>query len=276
MSVVCQQAGPAAEFRDVRVHPQTRRNVRQVRGVPVGRASVELFVIAVGVLAALGVDRWVARIDEREIERAYLEALRVDFEANRTVAVQRESAERQLRDLGTSLIRFLSGERPEMSPEEVVIATELSGYTVYRTYSRGAWDDLSATGSTVIIRDPELRIALSEFYHRLSWVGRLEAEFFDYTLSYRYPARETIDPELRLAMNTAFGGWSEGFVDRTREALVALDLGPIAAGIAQVPELAVPLGDVVMVRGVAVAITEDDMQLIDAILKMIDRAVGAL
>ena len=141
---------------------------------------------------------------------------------------------------------------------------------------RHSTDDLGATGSTVVLSDAELRVALSEFYHRLGWLARLEGEFFENTLSYRYPARTKIDPDLRLAMNRSFAGWREGFVDRTREALVGVDLGLTTVGIARAPELAVPLGDVVMGRRVAAGIAEQDIKRIDTILGMIDRAIGAL
>ena len=53
---------------------------------PLGRLAAEFVVLVVGVLVALGVDRWVAGIDEREQEFAYLTELRTDFVMNRALA----------------------------------------------------------------------------------------------------------------------------------------------------------------------------------------------
>jgi len=54
--------------------------------IPAGRLAAEFLVIVIGVLLALGVDRWVAGMDERDQELAYLTGLRADFARNRALA----------------------------------------------------------------------------------------------------------------------------------------------------------------------------------------------
>jgi hypothetical protein len=68
-----------------------------------GRLAAEFTVIVVGVLVALGVDGWVAGLDERDQESAYLAGLRADFVKNRALAENGRGSRGRGR---SSLLRF--------------------------------------------------------------------------------------------------------------------------------------------------------------------------
>lgn len=68
------------------------------------RLAAEFVVLVIGVLVALGVDRWVAGIDERDQEFAYLTELRADFVRNRALAENGTRVEGELAELAVVAI----------------------------------------------------------------------------------------------------------------------------------------------------------------------------
>lgn len=244
--------------------------------LPVRRLAAEFTVIVVGVLLALAVDRWVASIDDHERQVVFLTALRSDFEANRAWALSNGLRHQRLEELGSVLLTALeSGHRTD-ADEQIVLAAELSGYISFGSYARGAWNDANSTGVTSLLADPALRVAVSEFYRREDGRSGLTAEFQQHYISYRYMARELISPSLRLEMNRAFPGWDGDFTVWPLEDLAQYDLTSAVTSILGNPRLAVPLADVVMARRVTAIIANQDAEQTDAIIRMIDRELGAL
>jgi hypothetical protein len=268
----------------VQQNDETLECARRTRGnelsrpgrIPLGRLAAEFVVLVIGVLVALGVDRWVAGIDERDQELAYLTELRADFVRNRVLAENGARVEGEVAEFAVVLLESFGREE---SPEEAarsILAAEVTGWVYYSSYAEGVWSDLQSTGSTLLLRDASLRVEISEFYRSLQWKSELEAELNEDVSSYQLVARQFIDPNVRLALSEDFPGWL-GFdatsllprLDRFERASVRLPVGAAEA----LPE---PLVSAIIAHHSRSAVYAEDLAQIDSILEMIDRAVGAL
>jgi len=244
--------------------------------LPVGRLAAEFAVIVMGVLVALGVDRWVAGIDERDQELAYLAELRTDFVRNHDLAANGARVEGEIADLAVILLESLGTAAPRGDPAQILLAAELTGYVYYSSYAEGAWNDLQAAGSTLLLRDAGLRVAISEFYRDLHWGSELDAEIGVSVTNYRVVSQRFIDPHARLAMAEAFPGWP-GFQPLSLlEALDSFDVGALAEPVTAAEELAAPLATAIIAHRARSVTFSEDLPKIDSIVEMIDRALGAL
>lgn len=233
------------------------------------RFAAEFVVIVLGVLLALAVDRWVAGLDLRAREASYLDVLAADFEANQATAFRRLQAEQRMENLGRLLLRALDGEVVQDSIAEAVVAAEVLGYNLFNPYARTAWDELHASGELLVLRDAELRTALTEFYRGDELIERLNEEFYEHIMSFRYIARSALSPSLRLAINSAFASWDGDFTARATTALEGYEVEQLLNDIMGTPQLGTALGDVVMARGVTRRIIAGQSARVDSIAALI-------
>ena len=119
--------------------------------LPVGRLAAEFAVIVMGVLVALGVDRWVAGIDERDQELAYLTELRTDFVRNHDLAANGARVEGEIADLAVILLESLGTAAPRGDPAQILLAAELTGYVYYSSYAEGAWNVPASRGEYIVV-----------------------------------------------------------------------------------------------------------------------------
>ena len=209
--------------------------------LPLGRLAAEFTVIVVGVLVALGVDGWVAGLDERDQESAYLAGLRADFVMNRALAENGARVEGERAELAVALLESLGTREPPDRAARTLLAAEMTGWFYYSSYAEGAWSDLQATGSTRILRDAALRVAISDFYRALQWVAELDAELREDISSYQRVALRFIDPRVRLTLSEDFPGW-EGLQPMSLlERLDEVDMASFALPVAAEEALAAPL-----------------------------------
>jgi len=145
--------------------------------LPLGRLAAEFLVVVVGVLVALGVDRWVAAMDERELESSFLTALRDDFVVNRALAENGARVEGERAELAVELLESLGERGRTEHAARNLLAAESTGWVYYASYAEGAWSDLQSTGNSLIIRDASLRRGIADFYRELQWASELENQF---------------------------------------------------------------------------------------------------
>ncbi len=136
--------------------------------------------------------------------------------------------------------------------------------------------DLQSTGSTLLLRDAALRVAISEFYRALQWQSELETEMSEDLSSYQIVARRFVDPRVRLALSKDFPGWLGFDPTSLLERLDAFDLASLRLPVAARNELPVPLASAIIAHRSRSAVYSFDLGEIDLILEMIDRALGAL
>lgn len=158
------------------------------------RVAAEFVVIVLGVVAALGVDRWVQGIDDARAERDYLALVLQDVEANAAIF------ERMLSDWGAAseAVLFLKSaleEDARPSDSGLLVAVARAG-TINTIPARdGSFRDMEATGNVRLISDGELRAQIVAYFTQELIVGRPTLED-RMDLRFRTFYRERIATEL--------------------------------------------------------------------------------
>ena len=147
------------------------------KGIDVRRVAAEFVLIVIGVVAALGVDRWVQGLDEARAEREYLGLLLADVEANgqifESMVRDWEAAGEAAGSLQTALT---TRSRPSDSGLSMAVAR-------------------AGTVNTVPARDPALRSRVVAYFTQDIRFGRpIIEDRLD--LRFRLFARERIPSEL--------------------------------------------------------------------------------
>jgi hypothetical protein len=160
------------------------------------RVVGEFALIVLGVVVALGVDRWVQGVDNSRAERQYLQLVLSDVEANA------EIFSRMLQDWESSqeavswLLEVVSnGDRPSDSG---LLAAVDRGGTINTTPARDAsFRDMEATGNIRLLSDPGLRSEIVEYF---TWDIRFGRPMIEDRLDLRFRtfSRERISPLLDM------------------------------------------------------------------------------
>lgn len=160
----------------------------------------EAVVVVLSILLALAVDEWRSGREDRAVEREYLARLLVDLDDNLQVIDGQSRA--QVSEIAAA--RFVypvvsDGDWSGLDPAEVVRASYLATPSPTPTWTRGTFDELVSTGRMELIRSPELRAALLEYYRFL------EGNDYTYELmstEYRDAVRARMDPDLQLRLRS--------------------------------------------------------------------------
>lgn len=134
-------------------------------------AAVEILLIVAGILLALGIDEWRQDQQERELEREYLEAIKVGLEGDLAEIEDRIFPEIESRLAAAARLNQLSVDDPPLRREEQLQVTSdinTAGFMRTFTAKRAAIDDLISTGNLKLIRDQSLRLALLEYFDEVS------------------------------------------------------------------------------------------------------------
>jgi len=153
------------------------------------RLAAEFVLIVVGVVAALGVDRWVQGIDEDRTERDYLVRLTSDVEVNI------EIFDGMLQDWDASqkaaadLMGLLADPSPRSSSAGLLAAIARAAATNTGPARDSNFQDLAATGNLKLIRDSELRSGVVNYFGFEIRAGRpamdrLDLRFRSFALEY--------------------------------------------------------------------------------------------
>jgi hypothetical protein len=135
----------------------------ETQKIPWKRLSVEAAAIVVSILMAFAIDAWWSERQERAEEREVLESLYTEFEANRDeVASVISFHDREIQTIET-LMKLTQDEILELPTETV--EEMIGSLAMARTFDavRGTIDALYSAGKLGILRDRELREALTTF-----------------------------------------------------------------------------------------------------------------
>jgi len=142
------------------------------RGTNLRRVASEFLLIVLGVVSALGVDRWVQGIDDAEAERDYLARLAADVTANAALFdVMLRDWELSRRETA-ALLALLEegGKRP--SEFGLSIALARAGNVNTAPPREASFRDLESTGNLRLISDPDLRSTLVRYFAQDLQAGR--------------------------------------------------------------------------------------------------------
>lgn len=138
------------------------------------RAAAELAVIILGVTIALSADSWVARKNDRAVEKARLQALSENIGqtlgALRSEMVNSDSAVAALRELATTAPRDWTSTAVERA-----LMRGFFYVTVFRA-ELNVYDDLKNSGELSLLRDAELRRTLSALDSQLERLRLAQAD----------------------------------------------------------------------------------------------------
>lgn len=124
---------------------------------------LELVVVIVGVIIALGVDSWWEERQERQSERQHLVELEAEFTENIRRLDQTIHAIETNMSAARSLIGVLEDSRPRPDDEELMQLTwDAFGFPVYNPLF-SAYDNLVSTGEIRLIRNDMLKRNLAAF-----------------------------------------------------------------------------------------------------------------
>ena len=107
-------------------------STRTLFGGAFGRSVVEVVLIVIGVLIALGIDEWRSDLDEKEAVRQHLVGIVLEIDANRWTAHRRTRDEylpAQIEALET-VIRILDQREPVIDDPDTFIRTLLQSSQV--------------------------------------------------------------------------------------------------------------------------------------------------
>jgi hypothetical protein len=138
--------------------------MRRIRSTSPGFLVAEFVIISLGVLVALGADRWVRGLDEKTLTDTYLVNLQSDLRQDSLrFSVAESQAHKNVLNAGLLLSLLREGPGPTTDRKEVLVALYLLSDWVPRGFRTVTWTDLLATGNLRLL-DNDLRRELSVYY----------------------------------------------------------------------------------------------------------------
>lgn len=126
--------------------------------------AAEFLVVVTGVLVALGIGSWWEARRDRALEQSYLTRLATDLAADSAEFARHLDTERARGTKARLLLAALDGERVS-DPAAVIRAIEEVGWATGYLLSPFTFQELQATGHLRLIRNPDVRDALSAYYY---------------------------------------------------------------------------------------------------------------
>lgn len=173
-----------------------------------GRAGAQLVLIVVGVTLALWADAWVTSRMDREIESARLESL--DENVERTLEEVRDQVTGLDRTAGALRRLLAHSDSGTGSSAEALRASVIQGMLDFPSFNAhlNVYEDLKNSGELGLLRDPDLRQALSAMDAGLEWTRESRADLIQYQqlnvdpFLIRHVDLPLLLPELLLAQPT--------------------------------------------------------------------------
>jgi hypothetical protein len=162
----------------------------------ISRVIAEFLLIVVGVVAALGIDRWVQRIDDARAETEYFGLLLRDVDANAEIFRSMVADWEAARDASNVLKGVLDDPSERPSDAALLMAVARAGTVNTRPVRDASFRGMESTGSLRLIRDRQLRAAIVSYFTEEIRFGRpiIEARL---DLRFRTFSREHMPPELQ-------------------------------------------------------------------------------
>ena len=161
-----------------------------------GRGSLEIAVIVLGVLIALAVDEWRNGVDDRQLEREYVARLIQDLKRTEDALEYGETSAANRSEYGKWFLRQVTGQAPPAPLDQLALVAVKSGIQptseVPYLGSRSTYDELLSTGRSVLLQSEEIRAALAIYYKE--W-DRVASRIRAYPTGYASWVRGSLSPE---------------------------------------------------------------------------------
>ena len=205
----------------------------------------EFVVIVVGVLMALWVDQLREARANAELEIEYLKSLVTDIDADLAQFDETESWMRRGEAAAATVLALYEGSPPSDSEADLVAAVETAGWQYFPSITRNTIEDLRSTGNFRLIRDSELRRAISDYYATVEEVSIPLADMRDRIWA-QYDARvaNVLGPGVRLGVLQRPDSFGVGMTSTALEAAEPPSLDELIEALRAFPELETAAGEV--------------------------------
>ena len=195
--------------------------MRRIRRRSAGFLVAEFVIISLGVLVALGADRWVRGLDEKTLTDTYLVNLQSDLRQDSVLfSVGESQAHRNVLNAGLLLSLLREGPGPTTDRKEVLVALYELSVWLPRGFRTVTWTDLIATGNLLLL-DNDLRRELSLYYGMQP--DRIESDDNQEPFrKYKSVASHLLKPEQQVMAK--YIGWGGADPDTVSSAWEANDL----------------------------------------------------
>jgi hypothetical protein len=137
------------------------------------RLSIEAAAIIASILLAFAIDAWWEDRQNREDEKSYLVSLRQEFAESLELATGNETRRQQVVAAHESLIAQVQG-AARATEQDLYHWISLVSFPLHYYPPRAVFNDVVASGGTLLIRSAEIRIALAEFEQGLQYLERID------------------------------------------------------------------------------------------------------
>ena len=213
-----------------RIKMPTRLNWRHLLG--------EFVVIVVGVLVALWVDQLREAHDDAALEVEYVESFVTDLNADLAQFDETEAWMRRSEAAAATVLALYKGTPPTENAADLVAAVETAGWQSWPSITRNTIDDLKSTGNLRLIRDADLRRAISSYYTTIENVSIPNANMRDRIWA-EYDARVhyVLTPGVRLGVLQRPESFGHGITSDALAAAESPSVEELVATLRAFPEL---------------------------------------
>ena len=160
--------------------------------MPRGKLAGEFILVVLGVLVALMFDSWMEQRSDDNLRQEYLGRLADDLETDSQTYDYRIAFYSDVRAFGIQTLDTLHSEAP--ADQEDLLAAYYASEVFTVSPSSDTYKDLQNTGNIRLLRDIELRMALSSYHEKAAREGTTLDE------SYRKIVRGIIPWEMQKAI----------------------------------------------------------------------------
>jgi hypothetical protein len=168
-----------------------RRVMKHVRDQNWFAVAIDFLIVVTGVFIGIQVSNWNADRALHERERVYLEQLLIDLDSDRATGERGIRSANRTDAAAELLLALLEGdsESESVGDAELLVAIEFAGYAHLPIGNRTSYDEMISTGGLALLRNPELKRALGEYYSRTTggrqWDDLVRQEQYAYRAAIR-------------------------------------------------------------------------------------------
>ena len=147
--------------------------MNQIQGIPWKRIAVEALAIIASILLAFAIDAWWDDRRDRIAEQNYLGSLRQEIVESINLAIDNIERRKDTIAAHEALIQQIQG-ATRASESELYELISYASLPIQYIPPRSVFNDIVASGATLLIRSDELRLALAEFDQGIRWLERVD------------------------------------------------------------------------------------------------------
>lgn len=127
--------------------------------------TLDFFIVVTGVFLGIEASNWNQARQDRQEERRYYGQLLVDLRGDLEVFARAETRADRYDAAAQLVIDRLGGKTPpKVSPGRMAMAIHRAGWVYIPYASRGTYNELVSTGNLRLLRNPELKSQIANYY----------------------------------------------------------------------------------------------------------------